>query len=87
MGAEVAGTEATVGVMAVVKICERLVRARSVSLPTVTKEDAGAIFNSALARFLEERVDTSNEEGAGMTHWCGNNCTILATQSAQLFGT
>ena len=87
VGAVVAGTGATVGVMAVEKRYERYVRVRSVSLPTVEKGAAGSGLDSALARFLVDRVATSVKEGTGMTHWCGKNCTVLATRSERVFET
>ena len=68
VGGVVVGTGATVGEMVVVKIRKRLVRARSVSSPTVTKGATGDGLESLLNRFLEARVTKSTEEGAGMTH-------------------
>ena len=73
VGAVAAGTGATIGAMAVEKINERSVRARSVSLPTVAKGETGDGLYSASTRVLEKRVATSTEEGAGMTHWYGKN--------------
>ena len=84
--AVVAGTAATLGVMAVVKSCERLVRARSVSSTTVAKGAAGSRLYSVPDRVLAETVATSTREGAGMTHWCRNTCTVSAMRSAQVFG-
>ena len=86
VGEVVADTGATAGVMVVMKRRDSLVRERSVSSPTVAKGAEGAGLDSVLARVLAERVDTSTKEGEGMTHWCGNNCTVLATQLAQVFG-
>ena len=82
VGKVAAGTGATVGGMAVVKRRERLVRARSVSSPIVAKEAAGAGLDSASNRVLEERVATYTKEGTGMTHWCRNNCMVLAMHLA-----
>ena len=79
VGGVVVGTGATVGEMVVVKIRKRSVRAQSLSPPTMEKGAVGDGLYSALARFLAERVSTSTKEGAVMTHWCGKNCTILAT--------
>ena len=73
VGEVAAGTRTTVGVMAVVKRRERSARARIVSSPTVEKGETGAGLDSASARVLAARVDTSTEEGAGMTHYCGKN--------------
>ena len=87
VGAVVAGTGATVGVMAEEKRYETYVRARSVSLPTVEKGAAGSGLDSALARFLVDRVATSVKEGTGMTHWCRKNCTVLAMRLVQVFQT
>ena len=53
----------------------------------MAKGEAGAGLDSALDRVLAERVDTSTKEGEGMTHWCGENCTVLTMRSAQVFGT
>ena len=87
VGAVVAGTGATVGVMEVEKRYKRYVRARSVSLPTVEKGAAGSGLDSASARVLVARVATSVKEGAGMTHWCGRNCMVLTTRLVQVFQT
>ena len=73
VGALVAGTGATVGVMEVVKRRKRWVRAQSVSSQTAAKGETGTVLNSASDRVLAARVDTSTEEGAGMTHYCGKN--------------
>ena len=86
MGEVVAGTGETVGVMGVVKRCKRSVRARSVASPTVAKGEAGDGLDSASVRVLTTRVATSTKEGAVMTHWCGENCTVLAMRPAQVFG-
>ena len=85
VGVVVVCTGATVGVMAVVKRRESSARERSVSSPTVAKGEAGAVLNSVSARVLEARVATSTKEGAGMTHWCGKNFTVLATRSVRVF--
>ena len=45
------------------------------SSPTVVKGAAGYVLENASARVLAARVDTSVDEGAGMIHWCGDNCT------------
>ena len=56
VGAVVAGTGAAVGVMAVVKICKRLVSARSVLSPTLEKVKSGSVLDSASAGILKERT-------------------------------
>ena len=87
VGAVVAGTRATVGVIAVVNRRKRSVSARIVSLPTVAKGGSVALLESASARFLAARVATSTEDGAGMTYCCRKNFMVLATRSARVFGT
>ena len=55
VGAVVTGTGETVGVMAVVKIREKLVREWSVSSPTVEKGATGSGLDNASAMVLVER--------------------------------
>ena len=57
------------------------------SLLTMEKGASGGGLDSQLDRVLAAKVVTSTEEGAGMTHWCGKNCTVLSTRLARVFET